>query len=233
MDAAPDLTPVARATARLLDTAAGLTEAAVHGPSLLPGWTRAHVLVHLARNADGMRNLVLAARTGEAAWTYPTVAVRAAEIDGAPDRALEVIVADLRAACDRWRIETDHLPAEVWHREVTLGTGDAPGAVVALRRLVGMRLGEVEVHHVDLGHGYGFAAVPDDAAAGVVEDLVLRLEGKGMALRATSTVDGRSWGEGGPDVRGTPGALIAWLAGRSGGEGCDVAGGSLPLLPPL
>lgn len=233
MDATPDLAPVARATARLLDTAAGLTEEALRAPSLLPGWTRAHVLVHVTRNADGMRNLLLAARTGETAWMYPTAAVRGADIDAAPSRSLEVLLADLRAACDRWRIEADHLPPEAWDREITLGTAEAPGAVVTARRLVGMRLGEVEIHHVDLDHGYGMAAVPDEAADGVVEDLVLRLAVKGAPVRVTSTVDGRSWGDGGPDVRGTPTALLAWLAGRSGGEGCDVPGGSLPVLPPL
>ena len=34
------------------------------GPSLLPGWSRGHVLTHLARNADGAVNLLTWARTG-------------------------------------------------------------------------------------------------------------------------------------------------------------------------
>ena len=33
-------------------------------PSGLPGWTRAHVLTHVARNADAMINLLTWARTG-------------------------------------------------------------------------------------------------------------------------------------------------------------------------
>ncbi|MGH9095430.1 MAG: maleylpyruvate isomerase N-terminal domain-containing protein, partial [Acidimicrobiales bacterium] len=33
-------------------------------PSLLPGWTQAHVVTHLARNADGLVNLLAWARTG-------------------------------------------------------------------------------------------------------------------------------------------------------------------------
>jgi len=36
-------------------------------PSLLPGWTRAHVLAHLARNADAMRNMLAGARSGSLA----------------------------------------------------------------------------------------------------------------------------------------------------------------------
>ena len=36
---------------------------AFRAPSALPGWTRAHVLTHLARNADAMVNLLTWART--------------------------------------------------------------------------------------------------------------------------------------------------------------------------
>src|ERR1035441_5721059 len=42
------------ATARLLATSAGFTDAQVREPSLLPGWTRGHGLSHVARNADGL-----------------------------------------------------------------------------------------------------------------------------------------------------------------------------------
>jgi hypothetical protein len=41
------------ATERLLDGLDGLSDVQVAGPSLLPGWTRGHVLTHLARNAEG------------------------------------------------------------------------------------------------------------------------------------------------------------------------------------
>ncbi|MEU4755514.1 maleylpyruvate isomerase N-terminal domain-containing protein, partial [Micromonospora tulbaghiae] len=56
---------LAEANDRLLRTVSGLTAADVAAPSLLPGWTRAHVLTHLARNADGFVNLLTSARTGE------------------------------------------------------------------------------------------------------------------------------------------------------------------------
>jgi hypothetical protein len=41
------------ATDSLVDGIGRLTDADARGPSLLPGWTRGHVLTHLARNADG------------------------------------------------------------------------------------------------------------------------------------------------------------------------------------
>ncbi len=52
------------ATARLRQTAAGLSDDQAREPSLLPGWSRGHVLTHIARNADSLRNLLIWARTG-------------------------------------------------------------------------------------------------------------------------------------------------------------------------
>jgi uncharacterized protein (TIGR03083 family) len=54
------------ATQRLLDDARTLSEADLRAASLLPGWTRAHVLAHVARDADAMRNLLIGARSGQA-----------------------------------------------------------------------------------------------------------------------------------------------------------------------
>src|SRR6266436_585147 len=53
------------ATQRLLGTAREIADPELRRPSLLPGWTRAHVLAHLARGADAMRHLLVGARSGE------------------------------------------------------------------------------------------------------------------------------------------------------------------------
>ena len=53
------------ATQRLLGTARVIAEPDLRQPSLLPGWTRAHVLAHLARGADAMRTLMIGARSGQ------------------------------------------------------------------------------------------------------------------------------------------------------------------------
>jgi hypothetical protein len=63
-DPADVLDQIVAASEHLLDTAAGFSDANVRGPSLLPGWSRGHVLTHLARNADDGRNLLVWARTG-------------------------------------------------------------------------------------------------------------------------------------------------------------------------
>jgi uncharacterized protein (TIGR03083 family) len=63
-EASHSLDRLAAATGLLLATAAALGDAEVRGPSLLPGWSRGHVLTHIARNADGLGNLLRWARTG-------------------------------------------------------------------------------------------------------------------------------------------------------------------------
>jgi hypothetical protein len=46
------------ATARLYDTIGWLTDADVRQASLLPGWTRGHVLTHVARGGEALRNVL-------------------------------------------------------------------------------------------------------------------------------------------------------------------------------
>jgi maleylpyruvate isomerase len=83
-----DLDEMAASTDRLLATVDGLDDAALRAPSLLPGWTRAHVLTHIARNADGLVNLVTWARTGEETPMYASTQARDTAIaatGGLPD----------------------------------------------------------------------------------------------------------------------------------------------------
>lgn len=55
---------LADATDGLIAGVGGLTDAGARGSSLLPGWSRGHVLTHLARNAEGGVRLLGWARTG-------------------------------------------------------------------------------------------------------------------------------------------------------------------------
>ena len=89
------------ATGRLLDTLAGLTDAQARQPSSLPGWSRGHLITHVARNADGMCNLLHWARTGEPRPMYREPDGRAADIEagsGRPAAELARDVADSRSS---------------------------------------------------------------------------------------------------------------------------------------
>ena len=138
------------ATQRLLGTARQLTDPALREPSLLPGWTRGHVLTHLCRGADAMRNLLAGARAGQDRLAYASAHAREDDIAQGAGRAAAELMADLAASAMALRAVARGLPDGAWQYPVeVLGSPRFPAAGVLTRRLV-----EVELHHTDLGSGY-------------------------------------------------------------------------------
>ena len=146
-----------RATQALLTTAGGLDDSSVAGASLLPDWSRGHVLAHIARNADGAVNLLTWARTGVETPQYASQEQRNLDIEAGAPRGAADQLADLTAACARFADAVAQMPAEAWTVEVRWTAGNqAPAA-----RVMWSRLREVEIHHVDLGAGYTPADWPE------------------------------------------------------------------------
>jgi maleylpyruvate isomerase len=138
------------ATQRLLGTARILTERDLRAPSLLPGWTRAHVLGHLARNADAMRNLLVGVRTGQDRPAYASADARQADIEYSASLRASELVADLADSAMALRTVARQLPDAGWQVPVQiLDSAPFPAAQLLTRRLV-----EVELHHCDLGARY-------------------------------------------------------------------------------
>jgi maleylpyruvate isomerase len=159
------------AHARLVVTAEHITEEQVRSPSRLPGWTVAHVLTHLARNADGHVRRLEGALRGEDVPRYPGgPAQRNGEIDEGARRSAVDIVADLAAAQRRLERVWDRSAAEGWPYPELRGDDQWPTSASPVRRLR-----EAEVHHVDLGLGYG----PSDLAGGLRRVGVARAVGHG------------------------------------------------------
>ena len=92
---ADSLTELAEATDRLVATVRRLDDSALAAPSGLPGWTRGHVVAHLARNADGLGNLAPWAETGIETPMYASRDARAAAIEADAYRTAAVQLADL------------------------------------------------------------------------------------------------------------------------------------------
>ena len=99
------------ATQRLLGTARVITEPDLRTPSLLPGWTRAHVLAHLARGADAMRNLLVGARDGQDRPAYASAAARQADVEHGAGLRRDELLADLAASAMAWRTVARQLPS--------------------------------------------------------------------------------------------------------------------------
>jgi maleylpyruvate isomerase len=147
---------VDQATQRLLGTARVITEPDLRAPSLLPGWTRAHVLAHLARGADAMRNLLVGVRSGQDRPAYASAEARQADIEYGAGRRADELMADLADSAMALRTIARQLPDEGWQVRVRIGnSAPFPAAQLLIRRLV-----EVELHHCDLAAGYGPADWP-------------------------------------------------------------------------
>ncbi|MFI1417913.1 maleylpyruvate isomerase family mycothiol-dependent enzyme [Streptomyces sp. NPDC020731] len=228
IDHADDLASVQAATERLLIAVAALDNAAVTQSSRLPGWTRGHVLAHLARNADALVNVL------EGRPMYVSGEARDADIERDAPRPLDAQLTDVRESAERFRA-VGAAPADR-SRTVELRNGVTDRA----ERLPFRRWAEVELHHVDLGIGYELEDLPAEFTEREIDFLAARFAGhQDVPSTALATVDGRTWttgggADGGPvAVEGTAADLLGWLAGRRDGTALTVKGGDLPSLPPL
>jgi maleylpyruvate isomerase len=226
------------ATASLTAAADGLTDGQAREPSLLPGWTRGHVLTHLARNADGLRNLLIWARTGVETPQYPSWAVREAAIEAGAGHGAAELAEDLRQAAAGFAGEAASLPVAAWDVPVRGFTGPEHPAWYTLFR----RLTEVEFHHVDLGAGYAPPAWPvpfvADELEHVIRQFARRDDVPAFVLEVTGTGQRLPVGPGSADtvtVAGPGCWLLAWLTGRYDGTTLSVspASRSGPLPPKL
>ena len=139
------------ATQRLIDESRLMTGPDVRGPSLLPGWTRAHVLAHLARDADAIRALLIGAWAGQDRPAYASAQARDAGIDSSATAGASELVEDLAGSAMALRTVALRLPEGAWRYQVRVL--DSPRFPAS--QLLARRLAEVELHHCDLGIGYG------------------------------------------------------------------------------
>jgi len=222
-----DLASVRDATERLLSAAAKLDNASVTEPSRLPGWTRGHVLAHLARNADALVNVL------EGRPMYVSGDARDTEIERDAPRPLDVQFADVRESAARFQ-ETGSAPGD-WSRTVELRNGVTDSASrVLFRRWV-----EVELHHVDLGIGYELEDLSEEFTQREINFLSERFRGHpGVPALLLKEDDGRMVSTGRREgaaitVSGRQADLLGWLSGRRDGSALTTDGGPLPALPPL
>ena len=236
-DPVSDAAAVREATRQLVEAVSALDPPAVAEPSLLPGWTRGHVLAHLARNADAMVNLLTWARTGEETPMYVSEEARDKDIEDGAGRPLAEQLEDLRRSAERFDQAVAAMPPQAWAAQVQT----RQGGVLPAAELPAKRLAEIHLHHVDLGIGRGCGDLPDGFAAREVASIIDRLSGhEGIpAVRLHDTGTGETWDIGAaesPDITvgGTTHALLAWVSGR--GDGAELSRDPdvpLPILPPL
>jgi maleylpyruvate isomerase len=229
---------IAAATDRLLATAGTLGDAQMREPSLLPGWTRGHVLTHIARNADGLGNLLRWARTGTEIPMYASAEARNADVKAGAGRSAADLAADVRESAAAFAAGVPTLSGDAWTVLVRALHGPPFPAFGALER----RLSEVEIHHVDLNAGYAPGDWPEDFLIEALPRVAASFAGREDAPRCVVRPEGaKDSFRVGPEhggappvtINGQPTDVLAWLLGRDGGTRLTVAdGGALPELPP-
>src|SRR5829696_3219522 len=98
---------VGQQTTGLLRTARALEDP--HAPSLCEGWTRGHVLTHVARNADGLAALVRSAVDGTGETMYASPEARDADIEAGADRPVAQLVDDVERSAQALAAELPRL----------------------------------------------------------------------------------------------------------------------------
>ncbi|NUR05600.1 MAG: maleylpyruvate isomerase family mycothiol-dependent enzyme [Nocardioidaceae bacterium] len=222
------------ATTRYLAALTGLDDESVRLPSVLPGWSRAHVVAHLSRNADAFTRVLRAASAGETAAMYPSNDVRNAEIDDTvATHDLAGLLDDARESCERLDAalrENDADPESPYARL----DGERPSFPLAT--LGSRRRAEVVIHHTDLDLDLRAADWPPGFSEEMVrqrqDEMALAHDGGvSMVLSSTDVPGLWKFGEGqGPEVHGAVGDLAYWLVGRGDGAGLTCSPGDLPVL---
>ena len=211
-----------------------MADDAFGAPSGLPGWTRAHVLTHVARNADALGNLLTWARTGEPTPAYASPEQRDADIEAGAARPAAAIRADVISASDRLAEKVRTMPEQAWSAAVK----NAQGRKILASDVPWFRAREMWIHSVDLDAGSSFDDFPRPMVRELLTDATAAFAARkeALALHLAPTDETRTWSVGDPaeavEVRGPAASIAAWLLGRAKGRDLRTADGSkLPQLP--
>ncbi|MER6573295.1 maleylpyruvate isomerase family mycothiol-dependent enzyme [Streptomyces sp. NPDC001093] len=220
---------VVRSGDRLVRAAAGLSDTGLRAPSGLPGWTRGHVLAHVAHSVDAYVWLLRLAHTGHAPGPRADAATLAAAIERDAALSAERLATRLRGSLERFAAQARALPAPAWDRLVPALAGWRHPAWYLLLRC----LRELETHHFDLGVGHGTAQWPDSYVSWALDDTLTTLRAQGFPVASVEAVDlGRRWSVAseGPSVAGAGHEVLGWLSGRTPAA-VLTTDGPAPLLP--
>lgn len=206
-----------------------LTEQEFSAPSALPGWTRKHLVAHVAANADALANLVHWAATGIPTPMYASREERTAGIDKGVAMTGTKLTDRLLASADALQHAMSRLTEAQWNHEVVTVQGRA----LCATELPWLRSREAYVHAVDLDHGTQFADLPEDFLSAFCAELVRHRTAAGtgpaVELKAIASTDAtQHWvlpgdgtaqsaaqDTGAPVVSGPLAEIAAYLSGRT------------------
>ncbi|MGC0366569.1 maleylpyruvate isomerase [Rhodococcus sp. 27YEA15] len=209
-------------TEQLTRHLAELRDDEVAEQSVLPGWTRAHLVAHVGYNAAALCRLTDWAATGIETPMYDSVEQRGREIDDGAGDSVQVLrdrVGDTARLLDeKWH----SLSESAWSREVRT----IQGRTVPASETIWMRAREVWIHAVDLGNGARFSEIPDPVLRSLVDDVIKAWRnnglGSGLTLQISEeepiSIDPDRGRDNQVSISGDLAAVVQWITGR-GAEG--------------
>ena len=204
----------------------------VAADSLLPNWSRGHVITHLANNARGLSNLIDWALTGVQKDMYVSVEQRGIDIEEGAKRPGNEIVADFLEQANIFANNLDRLIAgPLLSDEVVLGNG----MHVHPHEITTLRERELLVHLVDLGLDYKANDWSFDFSIKTLKSVSAGKRKERVNFRLLIAGD-HTWTmdqNGMTDIFGTPQSLAAWLMGREPDDKLVTSDGSPLGKPPL
>lgn len=193
-----------------------LTDEALDGPSLLPGWTRRHIAAHVGYNARAIARLMEWAATGAEIPMYPSPTARNQEIDFGATLSPIALRNLVDHAAIHLNVEWRDLPENKWGNQVKT----AQGRTVPASETVWMRTREVWLHAVDLDNGATTADIPARILQRLLTDVTGAWKTRGTDAGLVVEVEDatfRAGDTGNPDavvVSGPLAEVTAWATGR-------------------
>lgn len=187
MKPAADIDSCVAAHRALIAALGPLTDEDFRAPSLLPGYSRGHVITHLASKARAHVCVFGGPSAGEVRHLHPDGHDADRAADAGAHRSAGELRADLRRSFELLEAAWQGLDDALWDRQGIMTAGPR-----TMAEIVRHHLRNVEVHHVDLDIGFR----PVDWSANFVEGE--------LPKRLRSLLDRADHAE-----------LLAWLLGRS------------------
>jgi maleylpyruvate isomerase len=203
-------------TAHLLTEVDKLNDDDLGAPSALPGWTRAHIVGHLARNAEALNRLAAWARTGDESPMYANPEQRAEEIERSAKRPPSTLRSDLTTTAAELEDALAALTDQQWQAPVR----SALGRTIPAAEVPWMRTREVWLHAVDLGAGAALTDLPQGVLDLLLDDVTATLSAKPdcPSVELIPSDRPRRWRLGrtepGSSVTAPAADLAGWLTGR-------------------
>lgn len=221
-----DLSRLGRETDMLMATVESLSADEMTAPSLCEGWTRAHVIAHLASNGRALVRLINWALTGEEQQLYASKEARAQEISDLAALPREELLGRLGESAQYFAEQAQRLGGDLAVEEVHLH-----GKQIPATSIVALRIAEVVVHHHDLGTAWTIEEADPDSVLNAIEAAVRTMRAKGAPGMTLVTEERDEWvvGDGALRVSSDREGLLEWLA-RGVTENVE-ADGPLPALP--